>query len=157
MSRLRRDRRGVSVTVGYVLMLIVATLIMGTLLTATSGLVEGQSEQVIDEELTVIGNQLAGNLNEVDQLAQVAREDANTTGGPVTVRRTAQLPDTVAGTGYLIEIDPGTITLSTTNPDVEVTVSYPEPDADIASASRLAGGDVQIVYDYSADELEVDR
>jgi len=157
MSFLRRDRRGVSVTVGYVLMLVVAMLMMATLLTAASGLMEGQSERVIDEELTVIGNQLAANLNEADRLAQVARADADTTGGSVTVRRTARLPDRVAGTGYLIEIGSGTITLSTTNPTVEVTVSYPETDVAIASTGQLTGSDVRIVYDYSDDELDVDQ
>ncbi|MFW6320778.1 MAG: DUF7266 family protein [Halohasta sp.] len=152
---IRGDRRAVSVTVGYILMLVVAMLLMGTVLAGANGLLEGQTERVVDEELTVVGTQLSATLTETDRLAQVARDDANATGGDVAVSRTARLPDRVAGSGYLIEIDTGEIVLSASNPDVEVTVPFPDTEVGIDPTDELSGGDLVIEYDPAADRLEV--
>jgi len=148
----RLDRRAVSVTVGYILMLSVAALLLGVVLTGAGGLMESQSQQVVSDELTVVGNQLASNIHEADRLAQVGAAD---TGEP-TVELTVRLPQQVAGTGYLVEIGNETITLSTSNPDVEVTVSYPETDRELADSGRVSGGNLRIVYNTSADRLEVE-
>jgi len=155
MSRLWVDRRAVSVTVGYILMLTVAMLLMGVLLAGASGLMESQSKQVINDELTVIGNQLASNIHEADRLATVAAADSNATGEDGVVDLTVRLPHRVAGSGYLIAVDNETITLSTSNPDVEVTVRYPEPETEIAPNGRLSGGDLRISYDPAETHLEV--
>lgn len=145
------DRRGVSVTVGYILMLTVAMLLMGVLLAGAGGLMESQSQQVISDELTVVGNQFASNIHEADRLAVIGTAD---TAEP-TVDLTVRLPQQVAGTGYLVLIENETITLSTSNPDVEVTVRYPEPTTEIAESDRIAGGDLRVVYDSETDQLEV--
>lgn len=164
MTRFTGDCRAVSVTVGYVLMLVVATLLLGTLVTAAGGLIEQQSEAVIDDELTVIGNQLASNLHEADRLAQVAHRDANATasGGAGRVVLDVRLPQRVAGSGYLIEVDGGTITLNTSNPDVSVVVGYPETVVPVDAGGQFSGGDVRVVYEVtdpsgppSAGRLEV--
>lgn len=147
MSRLRRDRRGVSVTVGYVLMLAVAGLLLGTLLTAGGVLIEGQSEQVIDDQLTVIGSQLASNIHEADRLATVAHADANTTSATGRLSLDVRLPRRVGGTGYLIEIENETITLQTSNPTVNVTVDYPETTVPVSTSGQVTGGDLRIVYE----------
>ncbi|MEA1930008.1 MAG: hypothetical protein U9O06_00445 [Euryarchaeota archaeon] len=147
MSRFRRDRRGVSVTVGYVLMLAVAGLLLGVLVTAGGGLLEGQSEQVVDDELTVVGSQLAANIHEADRLAQVAHADANTTAAGGTVALDVNLPRQVAGTGYRIEIRNETINLLTSNPTMNVTVSYPETAVPVSTDGQLNGGDLRIVYE----------
>jgi len=148
MSRLRADCRGVSVTVGYILMLSVAALLLGVVLTGAGGLMESQSQQVVSDELTVIGDQLASNIHEADRLAQVGSADANATGSEPTVDLTVRLPDRVAGTGYLVAVDNETITLSTSNPNVEVTVGYPEPATELSTESdQVAGGDIRIEYE----------
>lgn len=147
LSRFRRDRRGVSVTVGYVLMLAVAGLLLGVLITAGGGLLEGQSEQVVDDELTVIGSQLAANIHEADRLAQVAHADANTTAATGSVELDVGLPRQVAGRGYLIEVRNGTISLLTSNPAMNVTVSYPETTVPVTTDGQLNGGDLRIVYE----------
>ena len=155
MRRLRADRRAVSVTVGYILMLSVAALLLGVVLTGAGGLMETQSQQVISDELTVVGNQLASNIHEADRLAVVGAADAESSSDEPTVELTVRLPQQVAGTGYLVEIDRETIVLSTSNPDVEVTVRYPETDTTLASTDRVAGGDLRVVYDADDDQLEV--
>jgi|AntRauMinimDraft_4_1070384.scaffolds.fasta_scaffold00073_3 FlaG/FlaF family flagellin (archaellin) len=147
MSRFSRDRRGVSVTVGYVLMLAVAGLLLGVLVTAGGGLLEGQSEQVVDDELTVVGSQLAANIHEADRLAQVAHADANTTAATGTMALDVNLPRQVAGTGYRIEIRNETISLLTSNPTLNVTVSYPETTVPVSTDGQLSGGDLRIVYE----------
>ena len=147
MRPFRGDRRGVSVTVGYVLMLAVAGLLLGVLLTAGGGLLEGQSEQVVDDELTVIGAQLAANIHEADRLAVVAHEDANTTAATGSVSLDVKLPQRVAGTGYRIEISDGTISLLTANPTLNVTVPYPETTVPVETDGQLNGGDLRIVYE----------
>ena len=153
MRRLHDDRRAVSVTVGYILMLSVAALLLGVVLTGAGGLMESQSQQVVSDELTVIGDQLASNIHEADRLAQVGAADD----GEPTVDLTVRLPDRVAGTGYLVAVDNETITLSTSNPNVEVTVGYPEPATGLpAESDQVAGGDIRIVYNASADRLEVE-
>lgn len=156
MSRLREDQRAVSVTVGYILMLSVAALLLGVVLTGAGGLMESQSKQVVSDELTVVGNQLASNIQEADRLATIAAADAEATDREGTVNLTVRLPQQVAGTGYLVEIDDETITLSTTNPDVEVTVTHPETDRELADSDRLSGGDIRFVYNTSDDLLEVE-
>lgn len=164
MSRLIGDRRAVSVTVGFVLMLVVAGLLLATVLTAASGLLESQSKQVVDDELAVVGSQLASNLHEADRLAQVAHQDATTTGVNGTVSLAVGLPETVAGTGYRIEIGNETITLRTSNPAVETTVSYPATAVPVDTDGELSGGDLQVTYNASAPgtlvsdgRLEVDQ
>jgi len=111
---------------------------------------ESQSNQVVSDELTVIGDQLASNIHEADRLAQVgAADDAEP-----TVDLTVRLPDRVAGTGYLVEVDNETITLTTSNPNVEVTVSYPEPATELSTENdQIAGGDIRI--EYESEELVV--
>jgi len=156
IRRLREDRRAVSVTVGYILMLSVAALLLGVVLTGAGGLMESQSKQVVSDELTVVGNQLASNIQEADRLATIAAADAEATDEEGSVDLTVRLPDRVAGTGYLVEIDDETITLSTTNPDVEVTVTHPETDRELADSDRLSGGDIRFVYNTSDDLLEVE-
>jgi FlaG/FlaF family flagellin (archaellin) len=154
---LHRDRRAVSVTVGYVLMLAVAALLMGTLLTAGSGLIEGRSEQVVDDQLTVVGTQLASNIHEADRLAQVAHADANRTAANGTINLEVRLPRQVAGTGYLVEITADTIILESSNPDVNVSVSYPDTAVPVSTTGQFNGGDVRIVYNTSSNILRVEQ
>jgi FlaG/FlaF family flagellin (archaellin) len=144
---LREDRRAVSVTVGYVLTLAVAALLLGTLVTATTGLVTDQSRTVIDDELTVVGDQLAANIDEADRLARVAREDAADSGTDGAVALDVSLPRRVSGSEYFVEIDGGTITLEATNPSVVVEVAYPEPTLDIDAPDRFRGGPIELGYD----------
>jgi len=154
MSRFGVDRRAVSVTVGYVLMLGVAMLLMGALLAGASGLMESRSSQVASDQLTVVGDQLAAALGSTDRMAQVAREDAAAAGTTPTVGHTVDLPRRVAGSGYRIAVDDGRITLRRSNPDVEVTVSYPDTRVPVES-TNVSGGRLRIQYDPTADHLEV--
>lgn len=142
------DRRGVSVTVGYVLTLSVTTLLVGGLLVGLGGFVEDQREGTARDELRVIGQQVASDLSAADRLARV--------GSPSEVNMNRQLPDSVTGARYRIEVsdgDPVTVELRTTNPKVTVTLGV-HVDTDVAD-STLGGGDFLVRLDTASGELEV--
>jgi len=155
--RLSGDTRGVSVTVGYILTLAVAALLLGVLVTGASGLLAGQSETVVGDELNVVGNQLAANIDEADQLARIARDDtAAISGTDGRVVLDVRLPDRVSGSEYDVEIDDAsrTITLEALNPEVTVEVAYPDTEMELDAPDRFRGGSIRLVYD-GGDTLEV--
>ena len=93
------DRRGVSTAVGYVLTLAVTTMLVAGLLIGFGGFVEDQREGTARDEMRVIGQQVASDLSSADRLARIG------TPAEVTVNR--QLPTSVTGSTYRIEIRPG--------------------------------------------------
>lgn len=163
MRRLRaprnfgRDERGVSTTLGYILNLTVATLVVTGLLVAGGDIVADQREQTTRSELLVIGEQLAADLVAADELAVPAEAGD-------TVRIERQLPREVAGQTYSIDVvNPGGsqphLRLSATGSDVtvEVALTLETPIAE----SSVNGRAVRIRYaDADGDstgELEVEN
>jgi hypothetical protein len=121
-DRFRRDDRGVSTTLGYILNLTVATLVVTGLLVAGGDMVADQREQTTRSELRVIGQQLAADLVAADELAATMDGD-----GDDTLRIERQLPREVAGRTYSVELrNPGSdqpyLRLSATGTDVSVRV-----------------------------------
>lgn len=148
---IRRDARGVSTTLGYVLNVAVATLLLTGLLIAGGAVVDDQRERVTRTELRVVGQQVASDLAAADRLV------ADLDGGD-TMRFRRELPAAVAGSPYTIEVVGGAdphLVLSTTDPDVVVRVEL-TLEADLSSAT-IQGGDYAIVWLDSTDELEVRR
>ena len=142
------DDRGVSTVVGFVLTLGITSLLVIGLLVGTSGFVDGQRQSTVRDEMEVLGQQLAADIAAADRL--------NRTGGD-TVAIDRPFPDDVTGLSYQITVDSGQpvrITLATTNPDVSVEVTV-RTVTDVAGGTTLNGGDVEVVYDESADELVV--
>lgn len=153
----RRDERGVSTTLGYILNLTVATLVITGLLVASGGIVADQREQTIRSELRVIGQQLAADLVAADELAATAAS-----GDTVQIKR--QLPQNVAGRTYSIEVvNPGGgqpyLRLSATNSDV--TVEIPLTVETPVAESSVNGQRVVIRYANpdadSTDELVIEN
>lgn len=149
--RVWSDSRGVSVAVGYVLGLTISALILSVLLYGVGGFVEDQREQVVREELTVVGQQLAGELTATDRLVQGS--------GPETsVRIVVRLPAQVANTKYTVGIqDDGTasqLVLRTDDPPVSVVVGL-DTTTDV-STGTVSGGRLVIEYDAAGSgDLEV--
>ncbi len=146
---MRNDDRAVSVTVGYVLNVAVAAMLITGLLVGGGGLVESQTKQVTSDELTVIGQQLADELSSADRL--------NRSGETSTLSIRSELPRRTAAGGYTVDIeangDGGTIELRTNSPEVIATVPF-RVDSDIREG-QVAGGPVRIEYDAANDRLEV--
>ncbi|MDS0282984.1 DUF7266 family protein [Haloarcula onubensis] len=144
------DARAVSTTLGYVLALAIATLLITGLIIAGGSYVDTQREQVIRDELTVVGQQLAADVERADRLVRAADTDS-----AVTVRVNRTFSNTVTGAHYRLTLVPGdgTLVLNTTSPDV--TVRVPITNETALGASSARGGPVQIRYDGTDDHLEV--
>ena len=144
---IRGDDRAVSVAVGYVLGLGIATLLFSALLIGGSGLVESQTQTVTHDQLSVTGQQLAADLSGADRLVR-----ANVSNGthPELSLRT-DLPNSVAAGGYTIEItytnvtDTGTIELRSSSP--EVVVEVPFRSVRPVRGPTIDGGTVETSYD----------
>jgi len=151
MSDLRAvlsDSRAVSTTLGYVLSLAIATLLITGLIIAGGGYVDTQREQVIRDELTVVGQQLAADVERADRLVRAGE-------APLTVRVNKTFSDRVTGSSYRVSFDPSAsaIVLETNRPAVSVRVGVVTETA--LGDSTADGGPVQIRYDDGDDHLEV--
>ena len=148
--RLTTDERAVSTTLGYALSLTVSMLLVSGLLIAGGGFVEDQRERTIRSELRVIGQQVSADLATADRLANI--------GGSVErVVVSRDLPEEVTGTRYTIAVRTDGaetyLVLSTEDPEVSLRVNVASETT--VSETDISGGDVRVVYDPAADELEV--
>jgi len=144
------DARAVSTTLSYVLSLAIATLLITGLITAGGSYVDTQREQVIRDELTVIGQQLAADVERADRLVRAGNPGP---GNSVTVTLNRTLSNRVTGESYDITLVPSeeAIVLNTTQPDVTIRIGIAN-QTNLASSSAR-GGDIQIRY--ASDKLEV--
>lgn len=141
-------RRAVSTTLGYVLMLSVASLLVVGLLTAGGGFVSDQRERVVRAELEVVGQQVASDVMAADRLVRASDD-------PTTVRITDSRPDDVTGSPYRVTlVDDGDphLELETAEPSVQVTVQLSTATA--VRESSVNGGDVVVRYDASELVIE---
>lgn len=142
--------RGTSITLSYVLMFGMSTILVTGLVIAGGGFVENQREQVIRQEMTVIGNQLAGNIEQADRLTLASDEN-----DPVVyINETFQ--QDVTGSTYDVELvdgSPPQLVLNSTRPAVSVRVNV-TVRTDVAD-SQADGGEISAVYDDSQDALVI--
>lgn len=149
------DRRAVSTTVSYTLTLGITTLLITGLLVAGGTFLETHKDETTRTELTVVSQQLAGLLSSADGLA------GSTEQGSFTMQR--DLPDTVAGSTYVINITNETVGSSPARYEyrldlsaegasdtVEVTTETP-----VNAQVAFNGGPVEVTYNTSADELVI--
>lgn len=142
--------RGTSIALGYVLTIAIITVLVGGLIISGSSFLTDQRENVINEELSVIGNQLAGNVEQADRMVNASAGD------DVQVRIAEQFQREVGGTGYRVDLvnessaedDAPKIELSSSNPDITRTVNV-TTETPIADSSTT-GGTVSIYYDPDA-------
>lgn len=148
-ERFRGDDRAVSVSVGYVLNLAVATMLLSGLFFAAGSVVETERERAAESELRVVGEQLSADVLAADRMVNASSDPDS-----ATVRVASDIPGKVADSGYTITVtsDP-TIVLEATAPDVTVTVPL-ETRADLADTS-VSDSRLLVVWDAEDDQLEV--
>lgn len=132
---------------GYSLALVITTILVSGLVVAGSGFVDTQTERVIQSELTVIGQDVASDVEAADRLSRASGSDVE-----LAVR--SDLPSNVAGRSYSVSLNPDgndELVLSTGSPSVSVTVAV-ETERSL-TASNTAGGPIRIVL--RSDALEV--
>jgi hypothetical protein len=145
-GRLRSDDRAVSVTVGYVMTLAIASLLLSGLFVAGGSFVETERERVAEGELTVIGERLAADLMTVERLAGTAESPSE-----LTVVRPVTLPSRVSGVSYRIAVETtgieGTVRLESDRADVTVEVPFRAREDVVTRNATLSGGDLRIRWD----------
>jgi len=142
--------RAVTVTLNYILVLgITATLVAG-LLFAGGTFVENQRERVIGDELNVVGNHIAGDIEQVDWMVQASRTEPQQAEINQTFQRT------VSGTTYTVELDGDAeqLVLTSNSPEVTVRVNL-TVQTDVVD-SFAVGGDTSVRYDSDAGGVVID-
>lgn len=152
MTRLRADRRGTSITVTHVLVLAITTLLVAGILTAASGLIDGQRDRAATEQVEIVGERLVTELERTDQLANA------TPNATVTLR--TDHPERIVGSQYRLYLTttPGVcstrvcLVLNVSDPEVRRTIPWSNRTRVVAASVR--GGDVNVVYNGTALTLE---
>lgn len=138
--------RAVTVPADYVLLVGITALLASGLLAGTAGFVGDQQEGAVRAGFEVVGNDLAADLTTADRLADSLGDDGRAT-------LTVDLPESVAGTTYLVAVENTTtlpvgrtytydLVLTSTAP--EVTVRVPLATRRPLAAETLDGGPVGI-------------
>jgi hypothetical protein len=153
---LSRDRRGVSISVTHVLTLAITALLISGLLIGIGGYLSDFQQSTTREELSAIGERLAGEFVRAETLARLQYAE---------VELRTNHPQFVGGSVYTIQLGNSASVCGTTTPpcfvldssgtDVSVTVGV-QSTVPVAPSST-AGGDVVIVYDGSAITIEGDE
>ncbi len=140
--------RGVSSTLSYVLSLAIATLLITGLITASTGFVTTQREVVVREELEVIGQHLASNVEQADRMA-------NASEGSATVYVNQTFPDAAARSQYDVRLSESRdqLVLNSTSPERTVRINI-STTAELRE-STADGGTITVRYDDSSDELVI--
>lgn len=128
----------------YTLTLVIATILLGALVSTTAGIVDDQHDSAIRSELEILGQGLAADLMTVDRLVE--------TGGSTVELETA-MPTHVAGSSYGVEIDAteSEIILESHDPEISTTVSFDNTTP--VEPVDVGGGDLVIVLED--DHVEV--
>lgn len=150
-----RSTRAVSPVFAYTLTLAVTTLLIAGLFIAAGGYVTAEREAVAENELEVIGQQLSADIAAADRLSR--------TSGATDARIERQLPRTVVGATYTVEVLDRTNTgegpteiyleLQSKQPDVTVQIGV-SVVRDVKTGS-VGGGTVVVEYDDEDEELQV--
>jgi len=141
--------RGVSITLNYVLVLGISATLVSGLLVAGGSFVEDQRERVIEDEMNVVGNHIAGDIEQVDRMVQVGATEPD----QAMINQTFQR--TVSGTTYNVELEssPDRVVLTSNSPPV--TVEIPVTVQTDVRESFAFGGETSIRYNDSADALVI--
>lgn len=150
----REGNRSVSVALSYILVLGISTILITGLLIAGGTFVGDNREQVIDSELAVIGNHVAGNMEQVDRMANATQHNVGDSPEVASVNQSFQR--LVTGSSYTVEVvdgDPAQVVLTATDPDVSVSVNA-TLHGDVRETTVI-GGPISVYYDDDSDEVVV--
>ena len=141
--------RAVTVTLDYILMLMIATVLLAGILTISGSLIDAQVSQGVESELGAAGESLAVDLQEVQRLVGATEDDST------SLKHVPALPIHVSGYSYTIAIDDdgSTIVLEAVRPGTSVRVSTATTDVQPTDGSIrstdvtivVANGDIEVV------------
>lgn len=150
------DDRSLSPVISYILMIGIIAILTAALVTSFAPLVTNQQDSAIRSTLTVLGQDVAGDIESVDRLSERAGENG-------TVELRTELPERVGGSLYTITVqqqgDGYEIRLRTADPEVSVTVSVLTGAAIAVPTAEdtLDGRNLVIRYEESEDTLVIEN
>lgn len=152
-----RDR-SVSVALNYILVLAISSVLVTGLLIAGGSFVEDNRERVINSELTVIGNHVAGNVEQVDRLVTASHDNLGSSGDEPEAYINQSFQQEVTGSSYAIEIVDGTptqVVLTSFDPDVTISVNVTVQNG-VRDESRASTSAISVYYDSDSEEIVID-
>lgn len=154
------SERGISTVVSYVLTLGIVAILSTTLLASFAPFVIDQQQDATQSTLSVLGNDIAGDVDAVDRLA--TRPST-----PETVAFRTRLPDRVGGSRYEIRVENTTVDDAPPY-DYEITLRTVDFEASAVVRLRtrtavetrpgtdpLDGGVLRISYNATDDRLVI--
>lgn len=148
------DERAISPVFGYALTLGIGTILIVGLVMAAGGHVETQRDQVMQNELEVIGGHVAADIAAADRV--------NRTHGTTEIAISRNLQSRVVGSPYRIDVrtdgdgptDPY-LELNARQGNLNVTVQVGVASQSPVRESSVDGGSIEVVYDEQDSELVV--
>ncbi|MDS0474133.1 hypothetical protein [Natrinema sp. 1APR25-10V2] len=151
-----RDR-AVSISITHVLTLGITTILIAMLVTSAGTMLETETSRSTESSLETIGERLADEIGNVDQIGS----------GAENVTLTTEHPRTVAGSRYTVELlesgdcaespllDGSTDCVKLTADGADTVVYVPiKTETDIDYGSSASGGTITIVYESSEISIE---
>lgn len=142
------EERGVSVTLSYILMLIIATIVFVGVVSTAGVIIDAQTDHAMYEQLGVAGQTLAADLHNADRLMNIEGTEE------ISVKLRSNLPESIVDHPYQIIVN-GTaneIVLKTEQPDIETSVSFQAQH--ISEGEMVVDGGV-ITIQNDGDQLEI--
>jgi hypothetical protein len=138
--RLRGDERAASITLSYVIAIAIATVLVTGLFIAGGNFVDRQQDAVVRNELSVVGQRLASDIERVDRLVVAGR-------GDTTVRLNQSTPTTTAGTRYDVRlVTSGSPAVVLDAEGAGASVSVPVSNRTPLGAASVDSGATTVVY-----------
>jgi len=147
-----RDHRGVSVSLTHVLTVAITTVLVTGLLIGVGGYINDFEQDTTREELSAVGERLAGEFVRAETLAQLKYS---------SVELRTKHPDRVGGKTYTIRLSNGASICDGSPPcfrlassGQNVAVVVPLASSVPVEPSSASGGNVLIVYDGGKISIE---
>jgi hypothetical protein len=145
--------RGVSIAINYVLGIAIAMVLLTGLLFGTAQFVSSQNDQVSREEMRVVGQRIAAEIQQADRLV--------TAGGPSpTVSLEVDVPDRITGSPYTVQTVERSsptrhfVTVNSSQTDSSAAVRVPT-STDVRDGASATGGALTIEFDTGSAELVI--
>lgn len=165
-KRFATDERGVSFQVGYLLSILIATILVASLTATVPGQITDAQQTVADYELSVVGERVATQMEAVDNIVSSIQTAEGTT-DDTHIEIDANTPDAVTGDRYVVELEETSDTtaivrLSTIDGSIETEHEIQvQEETDVRTQTLsdgtdnpVEGGEVVIIYD--GNELHLD-
>jgi hypothetical protein len=137
--------RAVSITVTYAIALVITTVVVATLLTAASGFLTGQREEVVRDGFRDVGHTLAEDLETADRLNRSMESNAS-------IQIDTRLPERIGNRHYTVVVRNTTartgetiayeVRMHTREPRIVHTVAFNASSH--IDTSAVSGGSVRI-------------